>query len=283
MNPNDPFAPKPFPEVGSDSRDEIHMAVGAALSSWEHSELHLALVFSHLLGDGAHSEAAFRAYGSAIAFSARADMVAAAADQILATHPERNELEPNLRQAINLMRRASARRNEIAHGAAFAYCTLQSRPDAPGYCLFPGQYASNKRLLGGEPKYVYSAQQIDAYREGFESLAGPVLAVMMQLSSRRGWLDRRQRREEQYREQGLGPMHPGELLREIVIPSLEATGADLSKLPQRVRLSAVALRELLAEERSVDAEIADGLSKGLDTSPEFWLRLQARHDANRSI
>ncbi|MDP2009020.1 MAG: hypothetical protein Q8K11_02470 [Phenylobacterium sp.] len=127
MNPNDSFAPEPFPETGSSSHQEIYLAVGAALSAWEHSELHLTLVFSHLIGDGAHSEAAFRAYGSAIAFSARADMVIAAADQVLAAHPERDELVPKFRHAINLIRRASTRRNEIAHGAAFAYCSALSQ------------------------------------------------------------------------------------------------------------------------------------------------------------
>lgn len=281
MNPNDQFAAKPFPDRGSQSHDDLHRAVGAALSAWEHGELHLALVFSHIVGDGAHSEAAFRAYGSAVAFSARADMVAAAADQAFNNHPEREELEPKFRQAIGLMRRASARRNEIAHGAVFAYCTLPSRPDAPGYCLFPGQYATNKRPLSGEPKYIYSAEQIDAYREGFESLAEPVLAVMMQLVSRRGWLDRRRRKEDQIRDSGLSPMHPGELLREVVIPSLVAGGADMSRLTSRVRLSREILDELLAEAKPVDAAIAEGLVKGLDTSPEFWLGLQARYDAAR--
>ncbi len=282
MNPNDPFAPKPFPEVGSDSERPVFEAVGAALSAWEHSELHMALVFSHLVGDGDHSEAAYRAYGSAIAFSARADMVEAAADQALLAHPERDELVPKFRSALGLMRRAAARRNEIAHGAVFAYRVLKEKPEASGYCLFPGQYSSNKRHMSGEPKYVYSAGQILEYEAAFESLAGPVLEVLLQLNSRRNWLDRRRRREDEIKDAGLGPMHPGELLREFVVPSLEASGEAMERLPYRLRMSASTLADLLSEKRPVDAILASGLGKGLDTSPEFWLKLQARHDAATS-
>ena len=282
MNPNDPFAPQDFPDEGSASDRAIFSAVGAALSAWEHTEVHLALVFSHLVGDGVQSEAAFRAYGSAIAFSARADMVIAAAEQALSIHPERDELEPKFKAALALMRRASARRNEIAHGAVFAYCVMASRPQARGYCLFPGQYSTNKRFLSGEPKYVYSAEQIEAFAAGFESLGDPILAVMMQLVSRRGWLDRRRRREDEIRDAGLAPMHPGELLLEFVLPSIGPSGADLSRLAERLKMGRPVLEALLAEKAPVDTQIAEGLARGLDTSPEFWLRLQGRYDAGRS-
>jgi plasmid maintenance system antidote protein VapI len=281
MNPNDPFEPKPLPDAGAATQREVFEAVGAALSAWEHSELHMALVFSHLVGDGAHSEAAYRAYGSAIAFTARAAMVEAASERALLEHPERDELAPKLKKAVELMRKASARRNEIAHGAVFAYCVLASRPDATGYCLFPGQYSRTKRFVTGEPKYVYSAQQIDAYRAAFESLAEPVLAVMMQLVSRRGWLDRTQKMEGQIKDAGLAPMHPGELLRETVVPSLEDSGEPREGLPGRFGMTPMEFDDLLAERRPIDPVAARGLAQGLGTSPDFWLNLQRTHDKGR--
>lgn len=80
---------------------------------------------------------------------------------------------------------------------------------------------------------------------------------------------------------GLPPMHPGELLREEVLP-----GADLSpaQLAVRLRLEARALEiiDLIAERRPITADMALRLSRLLGTRPEFWLNLQSRYDLSKA-
>lgn len=67
------------------------------------------------------------------------------------------------------------------------------------------------------------------------------------------------------------PTHPGEVLREIVLPALGMTQTEFAALLDVSRLS---VSELLHEKRALSPEMAVRIATVLNTSPESWLRMQ---------
>jgi antitoxin HigA-1 len=72
-------------------------------------------------------------------------------------------------------------------------------------------------------------------------------------------------------KKGLPPTHPGELLREEIIPAAKLTQEELAG---RLGVSRRTINEILNEKRSISADMAHRLAKFFDTTPEFWLGLQ---------
>ncbi len=73
----------------------------------------------------------------------------------------------------------------------------------------------------------------------------------------------------------LAPMHPGELLREDIIP---ATGLTKTAVAERLHISRQSLYDILGGRQPVTANIALRLARLFDNEPGFWLNLQAAHD-----
>jgi len=71
------------------------------------------------------------------------------------------------------------------------------------------------------------------------------------------------------------PTHPGEILREDVLPALGMTQTELAR---RLGVSRLTVSELLHERRSVSPGMAMRLGKLLGTSPESWLSMQQAVD-----
>jgi len=69
--------------------------------------------------------------------------------------------------------------------------------------------------------------------------------------------------------------HPGELLREDVLPALGMTQGELAK---RLGVSRLTVSELLREKRAVSADMAMRLARLLNTTPESWLNVQQAVD-----
>ncbi len=67
------------------------------------------------------------------------------------------------------------------------------------------------------------------------------------------------------------PTHPGEILREDVLPALNLTQTDLAK---RLGVSRLSVSELLLEKRALSADMAFRIGKLTNTTPESWLRMQ---------
>ena len=67
------------------------------------------------------------------------------------------------------------------------------------------------------------------------------------------------------------PTHPGELLREDILPALRIT---VSELARRLRLSKQTLIELLKEKRPITADMAVRLSQVVGRTPAGWLKMQ---------
>lgn len=72
------------------------------------------------------------------------------------------------------------------------------------------------------------------------------------------------------------PAHPGEILKELVIDSLELTITDVAK---HLDVSRKTLSKVLNAKGSVTPEMAVRLELAFDKpSAEHWLRLQNAHD-----
>lgn len=71
------------------------------------------------------------------------------------------------------------------------------------------------------------------------------------------------------------PTHPGELLREDVVPSL---GISQTELARRLGVSRLSVSELLLEKRALSADMAVRIARFTSTTPESWLRMQEAVD-----
>jgi len=74
---------------------------------------------------------------------------------------------------------------------------------------------------------------------------------------------------------GLAPTHPGEVLREDVIPALALPKAEIAR---RLGISRQTLYDILDEKQPVTPAMALRLGKFFGNGPEFWLNLQQDHD-----
>lgn len=72
------------------------------------------------------------------------------------------------------------------------------------------------------------------------------------------------------------PTHPGELLREDVIP---ATGKSKAEIARMLGISRQHLHDILAERKPVSPEVAVRLAKLFGNAPLLWIRMQGAHDA----
>ena len=80
------------------------------------------------------------------------------------------------------------------------------------------------------------------------------------------------------KKRGLPPMHPGELLREDVLPALGRPHAEIARL---LGVSRQTLHAILTERQPVTPLMALKLGKLCGNGPELWLALQARYDLAR--
>ena len=76
-------------------------------------------------------------------------------------------------------------------------------------------------------------------------------------------------------EMRLEPPHPGELIREDILPELGMTIKDLA---QHLGVSRVALSELVNARRAVSIEMAQRLGAAFGNGTRFWLALQMQYD-----
>lgn len=74
---------------------------------------------------------------------------------------------------------------------------------------------------------------------------------------------------------GLAPSHPGELLREDVLPALGRSKSEIARL---LRISRQHLYDLIEERKPVTPQMALRLAKLTGTTATSWLRMQAAYD-----
>src|SRR6266446_2876109 len=78
---------------------------------------------------------------------------------------------------------------------------------------------------------------------------------------------------------GLRPMHPGEMLREDVLPALGKSKAEIARL---LGVSRQTLYDIIAEKQPVTPVMALRLGKLCGNGPEHWHNLQKRYDLHRA-
>lgn len=78
---------------------------------------------------------------------------------------------------------------------------------------------------------------------------------------------------------GLEPMHPGELLREEILPALKRPKTEIARL---LGVSRRTLHDILAERQPVTPAMALRLGKLCGNGPDLWLALQHRYDLRRA-
>jgi addiction module HigA family antidote len=71
------------------------------------------------------------------------------------------------------------------------------------------------------------------------------------------------------------PTHPGEILREDVLPTLGLTQKEFA---DNLGVSRLTVSEILREKRGVTPDMAIRLGKLLGNGPEIWLRMQQSVD-----
>ena len=76
-------------------------------------------------------------------------------------------------------------------------------------------------------------------------------------------------------KRGLPAMHPGELLREDVIPALGRSKAEIARLLGGSRQT---LHDILREKKPVTVDMALRLGKLCGNGPTLWLNLQRVYD-----
>jgi antitoxin HigA-1 len=72
------------------------------------------------------------------------------------------------------------------------------------------------------------------------------------------------------------PAHPGEVLREDILPAL---GIPRSAFAKHLKVSRNTLYKLLNEQQPVTLDLAMRLGKAIGNGARFWLALQMQHDA----
>ena len=77
----------------------------------------------------------------------------------------------------------------------------------------------------------------------------------------------------------LGPVHPGEILREEFLAPLALTPYALAAV---LHVPRTRIERLAREETPVTPDTALRLSRYFGTTPEFWLGIQARYDIERT-
>lgn len=80
-------------------------------------------------------------------------------------------------------------------------------------------------------------------------------------------------------KRGLRAMHPGELLREDVLPALGHSKTDIAGL---LGISRQTLYDILGEKQPVTAAMAVRLGKLCGNGPMVWLNLQRSYDLEQA-
>jgi len=73
----------------------------------------------------------------------------------------------------------------------------------------------------------------------------------------------------------LPPIHPGEVLLEDVMKPL---GLSRYRLAKDIGVSTLRVSQIVRGQRAITADTALRLAHYLGTSPDIWLRMQARYD-----
>jgi hypothetical protein len=168
-----PWDLPPTKVVGDESADPIFLAVGKALSNWEHVENCLAQVFATFVGAHISNnvvDPAVRAYGAIVGFKSRVGMLNAAAKAYFNPARQLKQKADTWKDLKEKVTEFSNRRNDIAHASAELVFDTKTEK-AWGFYLLPGLYASKKYPHDEPPTYMMTADQVSYFADEFAKLS----------------------------------------------------------------------------------------------------------------
>lgn len=78
---------------------------------------------------------------------------------------------------------------------------------------------------------------------------------------------------------GMRPVHPGEILREEFLLPMDLTPTALARM---LHVSPPTVNEIVREKRGITADVALRLAACFNTSAQFWTNLQSAYDLRRA-
>jgi antitoxin HigA-1 len=81
------------------------------------------------------------------------------------------------------------------------------------------------------------------------------------------------------RKNGLPPVHPGEIIKEDILPSV---GLSVTAAAKALGVSRQMLHDILAERKPLSAIMCLKVARLFGGSPEVWMRLQAAYDLKKA-
>src|SRR5664279_563478 len=81
------------------------------------------------------------------------------------------------------------------------------------------------------------------------------------------------------RKSGLPPIHPGEILKKDILPSV---GLTVTAAAKALGVSRQMLHDILAERRPLSAVMCLKVARLFGGSPESWMRVQATYDLKKA-
>ena len=81
------------------------------------------------------------------------------------------------------------------------------------------------------------------------------------------------------RQNGLPPVHPGEIIREDILPE---TGLSVTATAKALGVSRQMVHEILAGRKPLSVIMCMKVSRLFGSTPEFWMRLQADYDLKKA-
>jgi addiction module HigA family antidote len=81
------------------------------------------------------------------------------------------------------------------------------------------------------------------------------------------------------KKNGLPPVHPGEIIREDILPEV---GLSVTAAAKSLGVSRQMLHDILAGRRPLSAVMCLKIARLFGSTPEFWMRLQADCDLKKA-
>ena len=81
------------------------------------------------------------------------------------------------------------------------------------------------------------------------------------------------------RKNGLPPVHPGEIIKQDILPSV---GLSVTAAAKALGVSRQMFHDILAERKPLSAIMCLKVSRLFGSSPEVWMRLQAAYDLKKA-
>ena len=81
------------------------------------------------------------------------------------------------------------------------------------------------------------------------------------------------------RRNGLPPVHPGEIIREDILPEAGLSVTDAAKA---LGVSRQMVHDILAGRKPLSAVMCMKVSRLFGSTPEFWMRLQSDYDLEKA-